>query len=103
MRLPTNLLRFFGFGVAVAIVVGAAPLLSHGDAWPRWVTPVLSGLIVVVSWLVMWPKLPKPAPRAKDSGTGIPPVGTRRWARMMFHNGLISVEELNQFYVDNPD
>ncbi len=37
-----------------------------------------------------------------EAGT-VPRHGSRRWARANFHSGIISIEELNAFYVTHPE
>jgi len=41
---------------------------------------------------------PPPSPKPAPPNTAL----TRKWARTMFHNGLISIEELVAFYENHP-
>ena len=95
-------LSFLACGIAGAIVAGATLPLARV---PGWATAVLALLLVAVAWLVAYPKLAKPASKPVDPNDyGIAPVyGTRRWARMMYANGVISMEELNRFYASHPE
>lgn len=46
-------------------------------------------------------KQPVVVPEAPE-GTK-PRYGSRRWARMLYYNGLIDLAELNAFYVQHPE
>lgn len=93
-------LPFIAVGTAVGIIVGAT-LYAHGPAFPGWTTPLLALAVVAVAWLVTRPKRGK-ASKQVDTYSVAPAVGTKRWARMMYHNGNCSMEELCKWFADNP-
>jgi hypothetical protein len=86
--------------------VGATLLLRHVPT-PGWFALAAALLITFTCWRVFGVRHsivpPAPQPSEVDDGTGMPRYGTRRWARMMYHNGVISMEELVRFYHDNPE
>jgi hypothetical protein len=104
----SNVGKFMGFGTAVAFIIGAAQYLGHRPL-PVWATFVMAALIVAFSALV-WGvdtvrrfKRPKPATGPVDPYSSPARYGSRRWSRAMYHNGIISMEELNKFYAGTPD
>lgn len=63
----------------------------------------LSALIVTVSWRLSRRKqATKPAAQPNEP-QGKPVPGTRRYARMLYANKLISMEELNRYYAEFPE
>ncbi len=74
-------------GVIIAAVVVSGALVVYARA--RAVTPP--------------PSTPAPAlvPESPEGST--PRFGSRRWARMLYHNGLIDLAELNAFYAQHPE
>lgn len=57
---------------------------------------IVATLLLLLIWLGARPT-PSPAMKA-PARTQL----TRKWARAMFYNGLISIEELNHFYETLP-
>ena len=102
-----SLPKFFATGVALATVIGAG-ILRYRIQAPYWMLLLITVFIVAFAGLVFYPQLakrvfyrPTPNPDAADLQT--PRAGTRRWARMMYHNGLIDIEELNRYYENHPE
>lgn len=100
--------RFFAFGVAVALAIGCAGLLWH-LMLPTWVTFVLAAGVVAMSALV-WNldtvkrfKQPEPTWVPEADPATVPRYDSRRWARACFHNGYITMPELQQFYSSHPE
>jgi hypothetical protein len=60
-------------------------------------------LVALMAWLAIGLRKPQPAPPAPPPPFGTPDKPNRAWARMMFHNGLITIEELNAFYARHPE
>lgn len=95
---------FFG-GTGLAIITGALLYLGHVLMSDRFL--LLTALLIVAVTFAVWrfpvrvrPVTPNPERKPDD---GQPIVGTRRWARMLYHNGLISIEELSSFYDQTPE
>ena len=70
---------------------------------------VFAAITLVVGYLLGstgHPRENKPAEAKSDApvplGTGMPRYDSRRWARACFHNGFITIEELNAFYETHP-
>lgn len=107
MKLPkSKVTRFFAFGVAVALAIGCAGLLWH-FMLPTWVTFVVTAGVGAMSTLV-WNldtvkrfKQPVWVPEAPEGS--VPRYDSRRWARACFHNGYITLPELQQFYSTHPE
>lgn len=61
----------------------------------------VAALIVAVSWRLSRRKpATKPIDKPPD---GRPVPGTRRYARMLYANKLLSMEELNRYYAEFPE
>ena len=93
--------RAWIFASAVAVILAAALCWRYPYALDSFgVRSALAALVVAVSWRVYGRK-PQPPKPAQPLGT--PDKPNRRWARMMYANGLISMEELNAFYASHPE
>ena len=78
---------FWLFGLTAAIALGYA--LRH--VLEAWGILLLAALNTLVAWRLFarrWTKPFKP---------------TRAWARALYAQGMISMEELNQFYAEHED
>lgn len=100
-----DVFRFVASGTAVALVIGAA-VLRWNITVPTWVLLAITTLVVVAS-AALWGVRPfrrpiTPNPEARPFSDQ-PRVGSRRWARAMFHNGLISIGELDDLYQRVPE
>ena len=73
-------------GLVAAYAVGFSPAITH-----LWFRVAITSLVVAIAWRLFYRK-----PPVKDQQT-------RAWARAMYHNGFISIEELNQFYLTHPE
>ncbi len=98
--------RFFLYGLAVAAGFGAAMAVT-GRPIPTAATFICGAGIVALAALlsgldtVKRFKQPTWVPEAVEGS--VPRYGSRRWARACFHNGIISLEELNQFYATHKE
>lgn len=61
---------------------------------------MLGCLVLGIALRHLWLMLMKK--RQANKGR-VPDHNTRRWARAMYHNGLISLAELNKFYEEHPE
>ena len=92
--------RFFLYGLAIAAGYGVAMVVSSRPV-PTLATLVIgAGIVALAAMLsgvdtVKRFKQPTWVPEAAEGS--VPRYGSRRWARACFHNGIISLEELNQF------
>ena len=92
--------------VALAFLVGAVLVFTQRALNVAH----LSGAALVIMVLCYYILRPRKLRRAKkpawvpeaEAGT-VPRYGSRRWARANFHSGIISIEELNQFYISHPE
>ena len=69
---------------------------------------ITSLIVVLASWLRHVRKVQQLTPEKQtfvpEAPTGsIPRPGSRRWARALYHNNIIDLEELNAFYVQHPE
>lgn len=84
--------RSFAFAIALAVVIGYGLSRSHlllaSSLWAV-LTIVLAAAISFVSWKLFYRKKPF--------------TETRRYARAMFHSGIITMEELQRFYDTHPE
>jgi heme O synthase-like polyprenyltransferase len=88
----------FAGGTAMTIIIAAAIDRHFPAALFYYPVRLCAGvLIVAIAWRLFGRK---PAP-LKQLG-GLDP-NSRKWARAMYHNGLISLEELNSFYLTHPE
>lgn len=98
-------MMFYFGGAGISIIVGALLGLS-GHSSPEWAMFVAAFLVVAVAWrlwpyqVMVRPVTPNPE---QQPGTPAPTRLTRRWVRMLYHNGLISIEELSAFYDRVPE
>ena len=102
-----KLFEFFLAGIALAFLVGAVLVFKQA----AMSTSHMLGAALIITALSYYlnafapssKKVKKAAwvPEA-EAGT-IPRYGSRRWARANFHSGIISIEELNAFYVTHPE
>lgn len=103
--------RFYLFGNALALCVGTTIVHFHKPA-PYWALLLIGLLIYSVSYQ-LWlsppstePTKPATAPplafiEEADPAT-MPRYNSRRWARACYHNGIITLEELQAFYNSHP-
>ena len=91
---PRSNLRFYAAGIALAVAAGATLLLRHGTL-PQWALYLAALLLVAAAGKLYFRKPIVPTTRLDPN--------TRRYARAMYHNGYISMEELVQFYVSHPE
>lgn len=110
----SKLLKFVAEGVAIAVPAG---LLLRRYPQPEWVVIFVALAVVLASAALSGvppifrhvtpnpdtapPQRPVWVPEA--SSDVMPRFGSRRWARLMFHNGIITIEELSGFYSQNPE
>lgn len=93
--------RVWIFAAAVAVILAAALCWHYPYALDSFAVRLAwAALIVLVSWRLYGRNQQPPKPPSK---MGTPDRPTRAWARMMFHNGLISMEELNAFCANHPE
>lgn len=85
-RLGKMLAFGVALGVVAAFIVGTSPALQH-----YWFRAAVAVIVTAIAWRLFYRQ-----PKAKDKQT-------RAWARAMYHNGLISIEELNNFYLTHPE
>ena len=60
--------------------------------------PVALGIVLLSWWFFGHKRGPQPV----DYGGPVIP-GTRRWARTLYHNKLMSLDELQKFYESHPE
>jgi hypothetical protein len=107
----SKLLRFFTFGIALAGIIGAYAV-THQRPAPRWAVYLIAAVVVAISarWFGL-PLLRRPVTPNPEAGvnigqtpprTALPAPGSRRWARALYHNGVISIEELVSFCASHP-
>ncbi len=102
-----KLFEFFLAGIALAFLVGAVLVYRHTAVEMNRL--LIAG--VVITLLAYYVNSFKPAPKKVDKPVWVPEAeagtvprhGSRRWARANFHSGIISIEELNAFYVTHPE
>lgn len=102
-----NPTKFFLTGIALATVIGCGILRFRADV-PYWFLLFLALLVTIFCGVVFLPRIAKPvkykpSPNPDAQDLQMPKAGTRRWARMMYHNGLIDIEELNRYYQSHPE
>lgn len=116
MKFQRKLGKFAAIGIALALIFGGGLRLA-GLHPPEWLVIVLASGVVGVSAALtrMAPMFrhvtpnpdtapPQPPVWVKESESNVPPRhGSRRWARALYHNGLISIEELATFYTGHPE
>lgn len=96
------LTRTFAFGAALGVIV-AWFLARHAptmlDTFASRV--VIGALICAVAWRMFFrtPRKPRPAPFQIP---GVKPC-TRRWARALYFNGIITIDELNRLCMLYPE
>jgi uncharacterized membrane protein YfcA len=85
-----RLFKMLVFGSALGIIAGffVIPTPAIRQYWFR---AAIALIVTAVSWRLFYRQ-----PKTKDKQT-------RAWARAMYHNGLISIEELNNFYLTHPE
>jgi|SRR5208282_1074362 len=110
------MLRFLGYGTALAILLGAVLLRVNAHP-PEWAVVVTALVVTLGAGAVT--RMPgvfrhvtanpneKPATRAafaeEAPSNTRPRYGSRRYARAMYHNGWITIEELSRFYDEHPE
>lgn len=111
----SKLLKFIAYGIALAVTAGLS-LRLFSPTQPEWLVVLGSiGIVALGAALSEMAPIfrhitPNPDDKANSGPTfvneappgTVPRYGSRRWARMMYHNGLINIGELNEFYVRNP-
>lgn len=90
--------RTWLFASALAIVVGTLTLRFAPGLFGYGAVTLAASTIVAAACYLFYrqPKKPTADPNA------VQPF-TRKWARAMYHNGFISLEELVQFYAEHPE
>ena len=109
MTKQAKLLRFVGFGLALAIMAG----YCLPESTPSWFLWFVATAVVGVSWalsglsILRWPVTRNPEDRpawaALSPEKSVPRYGSRRCARALYHNGVISIEELATFCAQHPE
>ncbi len=102
-----KLFEFFLTGIALAFLVGALLVYFHTSVEFHRLL-VIGAILTLLAYYV---NLFKPAPKKVEKPAWVPEAeagtvprhGSRRWARANFHSGIISIEELNQFYISHPE
>ena len=102
-----NPAKFYFTGIAFATVLGCG-FLRYRVEVPYWFLLILAALVTVFCGIVFLPRVAKPvkykpSPNPDAADLQVPAIGTRRWARMMYHNGVITIEELNAYYETHPE
>ncbi len=108
--------RFLGYGAALGLFLGAAlfRLNAHPPEWAIIViatvvtfgSAAFAGMPGIFRHVTPNPdaKPPQPPAFADEAPSNTRPrYGSRRYARMMFHNGVITIEELARFYEEHPE
>ncbi len=102
-----KLFEFFLAGIAMAFLVGAV-LVVRQAAMSTSHMLVAAAIITALAYFILMPQSKPHKPKAPvwvpeaEAGT-VPRHGSRRWARANYHSGIISIEELNAFYVTHPE
>jgi len=91
----SHMTRMFVFAAALALLVSFAGWHYDMGRPVQWAAALI---ICLVAWRLYYRK-PSPPP-SKD---GKPLPGTRAYARMLYFNGIISMEELFEFYNTHPE
>jgi hypothetical protein len=107
-----RLLKFAAIGTASALGLGASARFVFHPALPYWLDVVIATVVVAISARVcavpLWTRPVTPNPEVNvwvpeaDPATH-PRYNSRRWARAMYHNGIITIDELARFYVEHPE
>jgi hypothetical protein len=94
--------RAWLFSAALSVVLAWLLCWRYPHALDTFdVRAALAAIVVAVAWRMYGRKPPKPPVPPPPFGT--PDKPNRAWARMMYHNGLLSLEELQAFYDKNPE
>ena len=83
--------RAYIFGASLAVIMGCITWglpIRHDMRW------LLALAVSLIAWRLFRRKV--------ASKRGVRP-GTRKWARCLYHNGIISIGELNEFYLTHPE
>ena len=114
--LLSKTVKFLGYGAALALLMGAVLYRVNAHP-PEWAVVVTAALVTIGAGVIT--RMPgifrhvtpnpeeKPAQRpvfAEEAPSNTRPrYNSRRYARMMFHNGVITIEELSRFYDEHPE
>ncbi len=102
-----KLFEFFLAGIALAFLVGALLVYFHTSV--EFHRLLIIGAVITAlayylnSFAPSSKKVKKAAWVPEADVSTIPRYNSRRWARANFHSGIISIEELNAFYVTHPE
>ncbi len=102
-----KLFEFFLAGIALAFLVGALLVYFHTSV--EFHRLLIIGAVITAlayylnSFAPSSKKVKKAAWVPEADVSTIPRYNSRRWARANFHSGIISIEELNQFYISHPE
>jgi cytochrome b561 len=95
----TRMTRTFVFGVALSVIVAWFLARYNPHALSAYgFRSAIGALICAVAWRLFY-RRPQPAP---FNIPGVKPY-TRKWARILYHNGIISLDELNAAYAIYPE
>lgn len=90
--------KMLAFGNSLAIIVASIIAIVRPAALKaQWFQAGVAAIVVAVAWQ-LFGRESKPK---QQPGQLVP--GTRRWARALYYNKLISMEELNRFYLTHPE
>lgn len=88
-------LKTFVFAIATAVALGYGLMRAHFGLLPIVSRAIIGAALAAGICALAWKLYYKPAT--------VPFEQTRRFARMMYHNGTISMEELQEFYDTHPE